>query len=156
MNDAPVNTGRKQDGTFTKGNSGNRNGRPLGARNRTTLAAAALLDGEAEALTRKAIELAKKGDDIAALRLCLERILPTRRDRLLQFDLPKLESAADAAKAVAAITSAVAAGEITTTEATELAKLVDSFVKTLEVADFEERLRRLEEVQIMRELNDEK
>jgi hypothetical protein len=39
-----------------------------------------LLDGEGETLTRKAIELAK-GGDIQALRLCMERLLPPRRDR---------------------------------------------------------------------------
>ena len=49
--------------------------RPKGARNRATLAAETLLDGEAEALTRKAVELALAGDT-TALRLCLERVLP--------------------------------------------------------------------------------
>ena len=40
----------------------------------------ALLDNESDGLTRKAIELAKNGD-LQALRLCLERILPPRKDR---------------------------------------------------------------------------
>src|SRR5262249_49446834 len=61
---------------FKPGNAG----RPKGARNRTTVAAEALLDGQAEALTRKAIERAL-GGDILALRICLDRILPARRDR---------------------------------------------------------------------------
>jgi len=61
---------------FKKGRpSPNPNGRPPGARNRTTLAAEALLDGEAEALTRKAIERALDGDP-TALRICIDRILP--------------------------------------------------------------------------------
>jgi hypothetical protein len=46
--------------------------------------------GGADALTRKAIELALAGDT-AALRLCLERILLPRKDRPLHFRLP-LES----------------------------------------------------------------
>ena len=65
-----------QDGykemTFKPGTSGNPSGKPAGARNKTTLAVEALLDGEAEDLTRKAIELAKAGD-MTALRLCLDR-----------------------------------------------------------------------------------
>jgi len=60
---------------FRPGESGNPAGRPRGARNRTTLAAEQLLDGEAEVLTRKAIELAKE-DNLSALRLCIDRILP--------------------------------------------------------------------------------
>jgi hypothetical protein len=42
------------------------------------------LDGEAEALTRKAIERALEGDT-TALRLCLDRLLPPRKDRLARI-----------------------------------------------------------------------
>jgi hypothetical protein len=47
---------------FARGASGNPAGKPQGARHKTPLAVEALLDGEAEELTRKAIELAKAGD----------------------------------------------------------------------------------------------
>ena len=60
---------------FQPGQSGNRAGKRKGTRNKVTLAIEALLDGEAETLTRKAIELAKLGD-LAALRVCLDRIAP--------------------------------------------------------------------------------
>ena len=66
---------------FKKGNPG----RPPGSRNKATLAAEVLLDNETEKLTRKAIELAMAGDTVA-LRLCLERIIPARRDRLYVAD----------------------------------------------------------------------
>ena len=71
------NTGAKQN-RWRKGQSGNPCGKPRGARHKATLAAEALLDGEAAALTRKAIERALEGDGVA-VRLCLERILPARR-----------------------------------------------------------------------------
>ncbi len=79
-----------------------------------------------------------------ALRLCLERLLPAGRDRPVSFDLPKIETAEDAAKAMGAILSAVAGGEITPEEAGGVAGLVETFRRTLELTDFEQRLRALE------------
>jgi hypothetical protein len=93
---SPDNTGRKQ-GRFKKGKSGNPSGRPSGSRNRVNLALEELLDGEANAIVRKAVEKAKEGDSIA-LRLCLERILPPRKERLINFALPPINAPADALK----------------------------------------------------------
>ncbi len=103
MNDTDKKTGQKQVGSFAPGVSGNPAGRPRGSRNKTTLAIEALLDGEAEALTRKPIERALAGDGVA-LRLCLDRIAPPRRDRPTPFDLPALREAADAREAFGAPT----------------------------------------------------
>jgi Family of unknown function (DUF5681) len=66
--------------TFKPGHSGNPTGRPKGSLNKATLGSQALLDGEAEALTRKVVELAKGGHPVA-LRLCPDRLLPPRKDR---------------------------------------------------------------------------
>ena len=90
-------SGRNTDGTFGPGNSG----KPKGTRHKATQAALALLDGEAEALTRQAVTMAL-GGDATALRLCLERIAPPRRDAPVTFDLPPMETARDAAKAAGA------------------------------------------------------
>src|ERR1051326_5864413 len=73
VNDSPpraskraAKTARKQHGRpFSKGRSGNPLGRPQGSKNRATIAAETLLDGEAEALTRKAIRMALAGDSTA-------------------------------------------------------------------------------------------
>ena len=73
-------------------------------------------------MTRKAIELAKAGD-LAALRVCLDRIAPPRKDRPVLFELPPVSSAADAAKAAAALLEAVAVGDLTPSEASELGLL---------------------------------
>jgi hypothetical protein len=94
---------------FKPGQSGNPGGRPKGALNKVTLAAQALLDGEAEALTRKVVELAKAGNPMA-LRLCLERLLPPRKDRPINFTLPPLKEAKDIPSALGAILAAVAGG----------------------------------------------
>ena len=124
---------------FAAGNPGRR----PGSRNKATLAMEALLDGEAEALTRKAVEMALSGDT-TALRLCLERIAPPRKDRPVSFQLPPLTSARDAAQASAALLQAVADGELTPLEAAELAKLVTSYVEALKACELEERLEALE------------
>ena len=123
--------------------SGNPAGRPKGSRNRTMLAVEEILEGEAEAITRKAIEMAKAGDTVA-LRLCLERTAPPRKERAVRFDLPPIETAADAVKASAALVAAVAAGELTSSQAAELGKLVEAFVRAIEATDVAERLERLE------------
>src|SRR5262245_1308329 len=72
---------------FEKGESGNPAGRPLGSRNRATLLMESLMADDAEAIGRKAIELAK-GGDLAAIRLCVDRLAPTRKGKPVPFELP--------------------------------------------------------------------
>jgi hypothetical protein len=127
---------------FEPGLSGNPNGRPKGARNKTTMAVEALLDGEAEALTRKVVEKALEGDS-AALRFCVARLLPPRRDRPVEFDLPEIAGAGDAVKVGRSILAACAAGTLSPREASDLSGLLTQ-IRTLEVGDFEARLIELE------------
>jgi hypothetical protein len=133
----------KSSTRFKPGQSGNPAGRPKGSRNATTVALENLLDGQAEALTNKAVDLAL-GGDMAALRLCMDRILPPRKDRPVTFDLPPIKSAGDAAAVTSAVLVAVAAGELTPSDAAEIGKLIDSYVKAFETAELAERLERLE------------
>jgi hypothetical protein len=141
----PAPTGNQQESTkFKPGQSGNPKGRVKGSRNQMTLAMEALLDGESEALTRKAIELAL-GGDITALRLCLDRVLPPRKDRPINFEMPTIAAIEDAPAAMAAITSAVANGDITATEAADVSRLVETYVRSVEASDLEKRLRAIEE-----------
>jgi hypothetical protein len=128
---------------FKSGQSGNPGGRPKGALNKATLATQALLDGEAEALTRKVVELAKEGNPVA-LRLCLDRLLPPRKDRPVNFTLPRIEGAQDLVKALGAILEAVAQGEITPGEGQTLTAMLDGYRKGLETADLEARITALE------------
>jgi hypothetical protein len=137
------------EGRFRKGRSGNPKGRPAGARNKATQTAELLLDGEAEALTRRAVELALAGDRMA-LRLCLDRIIPPRRGRPVQLGLPPVRGAADLGGTMAAITNAAASGGITPGEAAELARVVEIFVRAVETSDFERRLTELEEAHAAR------
>jgi hypothetical protein len=129
--------------TFHKGESGNPAGRPRGARNKRTVLAEHMLEGDTEAIMRTMIELAKEGD-MAAVRLCVDRICPRVIDRPAGFELPPLVRAADAPPAMAAIAQALAEGDLTAAEAADLGKFVESFVRAFEKADIEKRLAKLE------------
>lgn len=133
----------REDGQFRAGRSGNPGGRPKGARNHTTRAIEALLDGEAETLTRKAIELAQGGDTVA-LRMFLDRLIPPRKCRPITFDLPPIETTDDLSKATGAIVAAVAAGELTPVEAAEISKTLDVHVRAIEATELHRRMAALE------------
>ena len=140
-----VQTGKKPRGRpFVKGKSGNLKGRPKGALNQTTLATQALLDGEAEALTRKAVELAQ-GGNVVALRLCLERLLPPRKERPIKVTLPPVAGVEDLPAALRAILEAVVQGEITPGEGQGLAAMLEAYRRGLEITDLAARVTALEE-----------
>jgi hypothetical protein len=111
--------------------------------NKATLAALALLEGEAEALTRKAIELALAGDTVA-LKLVLDRLLP--KGRAVRLDLP-LRTLADLDRATEAISGALAEGAVTLGEVAALAGLVEARRRLLETTELERRLAALEQQQ---------
>ncbi len=137
--------GKQRGRPFKKGKSGNPAGRSRGSRNKATLAIEALLDGEAEGLTRKAVELAM-GGDTTALRLCLDRLCPPRKDRPVYFNLPPMKAPADAVAAMSALLAAVATGEVTPGEAQIIAAVIEAQRRVIECEDHERRLRALEDV----------
>jgi hypothetical protein len=130
---------RNIDGTFASGNAG----KPKGARHKVTLAVEAMLEGQQEALTKAAIDKALEGD-VTALRLCIDRIAPARKDAPVSFDLPDIETADDAANAARAILKAVAEGDITPIEAATVMGVIDQFRRTLETTEIESRIAILE------------
>lgn len=130
---------------FAKGNGGRR----PGSKNRTTLVAEALLRGEEVELVRKAIELAKAGDT-QILKFLLDRTLP--KERSVRIDLPTINCSSDAVDALAAIINAVGTGQIAPSEAAALTKLIADYARTIDVAEFEERLENIEkELRVLRE-----
>ncbi len=134
-----TNTYTDKNGKFVKGNPG----KPKGARHKCTLAIQTMLDGEAEALGRKAVELALMGGT-TALRMCLDRIIPARKDIPVQFDMPTITSASEAAHAAQAVLLAVSEGKLTPVEATAVMALVERYGRVLELSEFEGRIVALE------------
>ena len=129
--------------TFQTGKSGNPAGKRRGTRHRTTMAAQALLDGEAEGLTRKCIEMALSGD-ATALRLALDRVLPLRRGRPVQFDLPPMHTPADLVAALGSVALAVSRGDLTPGEAGSIGQLLNAQSAAIELVEFRQRLIELE------------
>ena len=133
--------GRNPDGTFASGNPG----RPRGARHKVTQAIEAMLEGQQEALTQAVIDKALEGD-VTALRLCLDRIAPARKDAPVSFAMPEIETAEDAAKAARAILKAIAEGDVTPLEAASVMAVVEQFRRTLETTEIEHRIAALEAI----------
>ena len=134
-----MENGRNTDGKFTDGNSG----RPRGSRNKATIAIESLLEGQSEALTQAAISKALDGDSVA-LRLCLDRIAPSMKDKPVVFPLPQMRDAMDASQAAGSVLSAVSEGILTPIEGTRVMGLIDSYRRTLELTDIEFRIKALE------------
>jgi hypothetical protein len=118
-------------------------GKPRGARSRVTRAMEELLEGQHEKLTQAAIDKALEGDT-TALRLCLDRLAPPRKDAPISIDLPAVTSAADAVTASAAVLAAVAAGECTPDEGGRVMALLSAHKAIVEAGDLERRITALE------------
>lgn len=118
---------------FVNGNPG----RKPGSRNRASVIVAALVEGEAEKLTRTAVRLAEAGD-VVMLKFLLGPLLP--RERLIKFDLPTMESADDAVEALGSVLRAVSEGKISPSEGAAVAELINSYARAIDLADVVKRL----------------
>jgi hypothetical protein len=96
------------------------------------MAVQALLDGEAEGLTR------------VALRLCMDRILPVRKERPITVALPEVSTIEGIVEALGVVTSAVTEGEITPGDAATLAGVLETKRKALETQEIERRITAIE------------
>jgi hypothetical protein len=135
-----MKNGRNTAGQFSAGNSG----RPKGSRNKATIAIESLLQGQAEALTQTAINRVALEGDSVALRLCMERIAPAPKDQPISFSLPKMNNALDASEAAGSVLTAVSDRALKPIEATRVMGLINSYRRTLELTEIEQRLQALE------------
>ena len=80
------------------------------------MAALAIMEADAETISRKAVELAL-GGDLTAIRIVLDRLVAPRRDRPVEIALPKIVTASDLVAAASAIVEAIEEGAVTPSEA---------------------------------------
>lgn len=128
---------------FEPGNPGGP-GRPQGSRNKATLALDKLADGDAEAILKKQLEIAKEGDQRAA-EMILSRVWPARKSRPVTLKLPAIQSAADVVAAVGAVADAVGCGEISPDEGAAVASILEAKRRAIETVDLEARVKNLEQ-----------
>jgi len=118
-------------------------GRPPGSKNKTTRLVEQLVEGDAEKLSRKMLELAKKGN-VRCLEYCLDRISPKRSGRPLDLQLPTIKSVHDLIPAMSAVTTAVNNGDLTAEEATHVIQWFECYAKLFTVYDLAVRVEALE------------
>jgi Family of unknown function (DUF5681) len=140
----PENTRKIQERSqFKRGQSGNPKGKPKGARNKSTLAAEKLLEGSLDKICQRIEEEALNGN-MQAAKMILDRVLPCRKDRVIQIDLPQIKTHEDVLSVIGCIVDAVGNGEISPSEGESLSRTIDLYSKTLEVHHLEVRLRAIE------------
>jgi hypothetical protein len=118
-------------------------GRPKGSKHKTTLIAEKLMQDDAREIVKSVIAAAKKGD-MTACKIVLDRIAPIRKGRPIRVDLPEAHTAGDVAAALAAVVTAMAAGELTPDEASMVASVLEVRRKSIETVELENRLRTVE------------
>ena len=64
--------------------------------------------------------------DVLALKLCLERIMPPRKDRAVRLALPRIERAEDAREAINVVLGAVGQGRLTLAEGGDALALIET------------------------------
>lgn len=129
---------------FKKGESGNPVGKPKGTLHKATRAALELLGGDLEAITQECIKQAKEGN-LMAVKLVLDKLIPSAKELPLSLSLPKVEGASDLPAALSDVMAAVAQGDVTPGEGQALTAMLEAYRKGLEFTDIEARLRVLEE-----------
>lgn len=137
----PVLAGRKEDGTFAKGVSGNPVGRPRGSKSEEMRR---LIESNSREIMESVINSARNGDMTAA-RFLLERVIAPKRSNPIQFNLPKVESAKDATKALEAVLVAQCDGTLTPEEVDSIVRTLNVYISITEVNNFADRLKAIEE-----------
>ena len=140
-NNASTTRGRP----FQEGNPG----RPKGAKHKTTILAEKLMAEDVEGVVKAVLDAARSGD-MAAARIVLDRLVPVRKGRPVEIELPPVKTAADVLAAMGTVLAHVADGEISPDEGATVAGILEMKRRTLELVEIERRLAALEQNEMKR------
>jgi Family of unknown function (DUF5681) len=135
--------GNQRGRPFQKGQSGNPSGKPPETRARVTVLGEKIMRDDADAIVQSVVEAAKNGDP-TAMRLCVERLIPVRKGRPIEFELPQVETASGVVEAIGMIAKQMAEGELSPEEAATVASVIEIQRRAIDLADIEERLKKVE------------
>ena len=128
---------------FQPGNKYGR-GRPPGSRNKIASVVQKTLEEHAESLTKKCVYMALQGNNPTAMRICMERLMPAQRQRVVQFKLPALKTMGDMAAASETVLKGVARGKLTPGEGQAFSEMLEDRRRGMESEELEGRVRALE------------
>lgn len=74
----------------------------------------------------------------------MERIAPAPKDQPVSFSLPKMNNCLESSEAAGSVLTAVSEGQLTPIDARRVMGLIDSYRRTLELTEIEQRLQALE------------
>jgi hypothetical protein len=146
--DEPRIKREKTDGRFKAGNAG----RPRGSRGKAAVLAEKLAAKDIADIVNMLVTAAK-GGCVQSATVLLSRLWPAPKGRLVAFDLPTINSAADAENAIGAVLAAVAAGKLTVEEGDKLAGTISRMGEAVHMRLVEERLAALEAATKPREIS---
>jgi hypothetical protein len=132
--------GKARGRPFKPGNPG----RPPGSKNKITQMVEQLVEGQAEQLVQKVLELAEAGD-VSCLRMILDRLWPPRKGQPVNVVMPPINTSQDVIPAIASIWTAIREGRLTPDEASALSIVIDRSIQAIELHDITKRIAALEE-----------
>ncbi len=135
---------RGKSGRFEKGFCPNPNGRTLGSRNKTTLAAQAMFYEQADEICRATLDLAVEEKYWPALKTALERILPRLKSPPLAFEMSPMETPEDLITGHREVIDALSRGDLSVEEAKVFESLLEGMVCAMGAADLSKRVAALE------------
>ena len=144
MTSRPVKPGRRQDGTFAPGVSGNPGGAQAGSRRRISLILDELAGAQAEAVFKRVVEQAMTGDMVAA-KAVLDRVWPIPKGRKIDLALPAATTPQEVEQAIGAVADAVGRGEVSAEEGQAVASILDMRRRAIELVTLEARIVALEQ-----------
>jgi hypothetical protein len=128
---------------FQPGNQYGR-GRPPGSRNKIGSVVQEALESHAETLMKKCVMLALQGN-LTAMKLCIERLVPAPRQRVIKFKLPAIKTITDLTVASEAVVRGATRGQLTPSEGQSFTAMLDDRRRMMESKELDSRVRALEE-----------